>query len=556
MIEQNKADRRVIRRLIVVIGFGLAAATVVLALLFNRGSSNEEGRPVPEPSGLTVPAPSNAGAGGTLPQPGEITITLSSERIDSARIRTEVATEQNAGAAQSGGMRTTGVVQSNAYKETPVFPVAGGVVREVSAQLGDKVKRDQALAIVFSTELGDAEGEYLKRLAELEEHHRHHQRATELVELGAISREEFEQAASNYKVAQASASAARERLVLLGVTQQQVEMLRSSSQVQSLISVLAPVSGTIINRAVNTGEVVDKGKELFRVADLSTVWVTGQIYEIDFTKVPLGIHAAITTPAYPGRTFAGQVSYIDPRVDPNTRTAQVRIEVANPREMLKLGMFLDVSFGAVAVAASSGKPVVVVPQSAVQSIGSRQVVFVASDQPGVFIQREVTAGPESGSLVPIYSGLKPGERVVTVGSFLLSAESLKLNPGQSTPVGTPSSEQHSSGLPQSDHRDGAQTQDALPRGQGEPEIQAAKILLTKDGYKPASITVRKNILVRLTFLRQVEVTCGTEVSIPEYNIKRELPLNEPVVIDFTPTRAGEIGFACGMNMLRGKIVVK
>jgi RND family efflux transporter MFP subunit len=550
MVEQNKADRRIIRRRIVVIGFGLAAATVVLVLLFNRGSSNEEGRPVPDPSGLPVPAPSNAGAGGTLPQPGEITIMLSSERIDSAQIRTEVATEQtNAGAAQSGGMRTTGVVQSNGYKETPVFPVAGGVVREVSAQLGDKVKRDQALAIVFSTELADAEGEYLKKAAELEEHHRHHQRATELVELGAISREEFEQATSNYKVAQASASAARERLVLLGVTQQQVDTLRSSSQVKSLIAVLAPVSGTIINRAVNTGEVVDKGKELFRVADLSTVWVTGQIYETDFTKVPLGTHATITTPAYPGRTFAGQVSYIDSRVDPNTRTAQVRIEVTNPREMLKLGMFLDVSFGAAAVAESSGKPVVVVPRSAMQSIGSRQVVFVAAEQPGLFIQREVTAGPESGSLVPIYSGLKPGERVVTVGSFLLSAESLKLNPGQST-----SPEQRSSGS-QSDYRDGAQMQDAVRRGPGEPEIQTAKILLTKDGYKPASITVRKNILVRLTFLRQVEVTCGTEVSIPEYNIKRELPLNEPVVIDFTPARAGEIGFACGMNMLRGKIVV-
>src|SRR6185295_11552758 len=131
------------------------------------------------------------------------------------------------------------------------------------------------------------------------------------------------------------------------------------------------------------------------------------------------------------------------------------------------------------------------------------------------IQREVTVGPESGSVVPIYSGLKPGERVVTVGSFLLSAESLKLNPGQST-----SSDQRSAGLPQSDHRIGAQ--DAGPRGQGEPEIQTAKILLTKDGYKPSSITVRKNILVRLTFLRQVEVTCGTEISIPEYSIKREL----------------------------------
>ncbi|HEV8487661.1 MAG TPA: efflux RND transporter periplasmic adaptor subunit [Blastocatellia bacterium] len=549
MAEQRKTDHRIVKRWIVVIGFGLVVATVALALLFGRGSSNEEGRPVPEPSGAPVLAPSNEAAAGTRPQPGEITITLSSDRIDSAQIKTEVATRQaNTSATDAGGMRTTGIVQSNAYKETPVFPVAGGVVREVNAQLGDRVRRDQPLAVLFSTELADAEGEYLKKLAELEEHHKHHQRATELVEIGAISREEFEQATSNFKTAQANVSPMRERLTLLGVTPQQLEALRSTSQVKSLISVTAPASGTIINRAVNTGEVVDKGKELFRVADLSTVWVIGQIYEIDFTKALIGTHAAITTTAYPGRTFSGVVSYIDPRVDPNTRTAQVRIEVANPGEMLKLGMFLDVSFGGAAITTSGGRPVVLVPRSAVQTIGAKQVVFVASEQQGVFIQREVTAGPETNDLVPIYSGLKDGERVVTVGSFLLSAESLKLNPTQSTGTNTQPSTQPRSGV--------VPAQETSPRGPGEPAIQTARVVLSKDGYKPASITVRRDILVRLTFVRQIEETCGTEISIPEYNIKRELPLNEPVVVEFTPTRVGEIIFVCGMNMLRGKIVVK
>ena len=554
MVEENATERKRVKRWMVSVGIGLVAATVALALLFGRGSTNEGGRPVPEPTGMPVPEPSNGAAVGTQPQPGEIVITMSPDMITSAQIKTDAATEQpDTVAPDAGVMRTTGVVQANGYKETPVFPVAGGVVREVNAQLGDRVRRDQPLAVVFSTELTDAEGEYLKKAAELEEHHKHHQRSTELVEIGAISREEFEQATSAYKAAQASASSSRERLVLLGVTPQQVEALRSTGQVQSLISVPAPASGTIINRAVNTGEVVDKGKELFRVADLSTVWVIGQIYDTDFTKAPIGARVAMTTPAYPGRTFIGSVSYIDPRVDPTTRTAQVRVEVANPGEILKLGMFLDVSLGGTPTTASSGKTIVIIPRSAVQAVGARQVVFVASDQPGVFIQREVTVGPEANGLVPVYSGVKAGERVVSVGSFLLSAESLKLHPAQSTRSDAQPSVSHGAVHDQHPAETGGQ---AFQRGPAEPAIQTATIVLTADGYRPLSVAVRRGILVRLTFIRQVEVTCGTEIAIPEYNIKRDLPLNEPVAVDFIPTRAGEIGFGCGMNMLRGKIVVK
>jgi plastocyanin domain-containing protein len=144
---------------------------------------------------------------------------------------------------------------------------------------------------------------------------------------------------------------------------------------------------------------------------------------------------------------------------------------------------------------------------------------------------------------------------VSAGSFLLSAESLKLNPAQSRADNLSSVQPGSERAGADQHRDHT-GQPSSSREPAEPAIQTATVLLTRDGYRPATITVRKGIPVRLTFVRQVEVTCGTEISIPEYNIKRELPLNEPVAIDFTPTKAGEIGFRCGMDMLRGKIVVK
>ena len=126
----------------------LVVSAVVVAMLLGRRSSSEEGRPVPTPTGVPVPSPSNQATSGTQPQAGDITITLSPDKIESAQIKTEMATEQAGEAApDTGGMRTTGVVQSNAYKETPVFPIAGGIIRQVNAELGDRVRRGQPLVV-------------------------------------------------------------------------------------------------------------------------------------------------------------------------------------------------------------------------------------------------------------------------------------------------------------------------------------------------------------------------------------------------------------------------
>jgi plastocyanin domain-containing protein len=90
----------------------------------------------------------------------------------------------------------------------------------------------------------------------------------------------------------------------------------------------------------------------------------------------------------------------------------------------------------------------------------------------------------------------------------------------------------------------------------QPRIQQVTIALTEKGYEPASFKLRRGVLARITFVRRVEVTCATEVVLPDYEIKRELPLNEPVVVEFTPGKSGEFSFACGMNMVRGKIIVR
>jgi cobalt-zinc-cadmium efflux system membrane fusion protein len=525
------------------IAFAIVLVTAAIAVwLLARGSgqSSVAGRPVPAPLGESVPA-----ASGASPRPGEMIITLSPDKLDNAHIKIEaVIAQPGTLVTSSAGIRTTGSVASNSYKEVPVFPIAGGIVKEIKVELGTRVTKRQELATIFSTDLSDAEAAYLKVLAEVEEHHQHHHRTTELVEIGAASREDLEQAVSMYKAAQANLASARDRLILLGLSEKQVDDLSNRQKMtKPLITVASPSSGVVINRAVNTGEVVMQGKEMFRVADLSSVWVIGQIYERDFQTVNIGTPATITTQAYPGRVFNGRVSYIDPKVDPQTRTAQVRIELANPREMLKLGMYVDVSFGGVEGRAN-GQALVGVPRSAVQTIGAKQVVFVATDRREAFVQRDVSTGSETNGMLPVYSGLSPGERVVTEGSFLLRAESLKLNPAQAM------SPNPSTPAP------GTQQENEPREKNKEAGSQAAIVHVTEKGYAPDTIKLRQGVPAQVTFVRDVEATCGTAVVIPEFNIKRDLPFNEPVVIEFTPAKRGTFKFTCGMGMLEGKIVVR
>src|SRR5215813_7778800 len=428
VITNQNATASLRKKSLVIGAFLLTVVAGALGYWYMRGTgrSSLAGRPVPTPDFDVAPPP----AGGAVPRPGEMLITIQPDKLENAHFKIEAADTKPGPSINTSALRTTGTIEPNAYKVVTVTPIAGGVVRHVNFELGDKVERGQKLATIFSAELADAQTAYLSMLAEIERHHQKYKRAEKLVEIGAASREEFEEVGAEYKIEQAKLTAARQKLLLLGMSAKQLDDLRDSNGTGALISVDAPASGAILSRSVNQGEVVTMGKELYRIADLSTVWVIGQLYEKDFAEARVGAPVVITAPAYQGRSFTGRVSYIDPRVEPQTRTTQIRAEVKNPNGMLKLGMFVDVNFGE--PPATSAQAMVRAPRGAVQRIGAKQVVFVVTDRAGVFAQREVSAGPESDGTAPIYAGLNAGERVVTEGSFLLRAESLKFDPAQLT----------------------------------------------------------------------------------------------------------------------------
>ncbi|MEO8649836.1 MAG: efflux RND transporter periplasmic adaptor subunit [Acidobacteriota bacterium] len=302
-------------------------------------------------------------------------------------------------------------------------------------------------------------------VAELEEHHQHHRRAANLLEIGAISREAFEDATTRLRTAEANVEEAkkqlerarevarlnpvsgaefekaavmlqtaeselastRQKLIVYGLSPQRVASLRFASQINAEIALTAPVSGTITTRTVNAGEAVEANKEIMKVTDLAKVWVIAQVYEQDTSTLRLRSGASVTTDALPGRLFRGNVTYIDPNIDQKTRTTQVRVELENVGGVLRIGTYVNVAFG------SSGKAestVPVVPASAVQMIGSREAVFVVTDQPNVFRIKFVRLGNENDQKRIVLEGLQVGDRVVTDGSFLLRAEMLKAGPIQ------------------------------------------------------------------------------------------------------------------------------
>jgi RND family efflux transporter MFP subunit len=499
------------------IGVALVLAGAAGSYLFMRSSADKaeqvDAAPTPAKAGTPPSGPERSSA--TDPSNAQlphVVVRLTPEAVE----RAGIVVAPVASGRSAGGIRLPGVVEPNAYRQVTVTPLLAGRVTRVSAELGASVRRGQTLAQIYSPELAEAQTKYVSAKAMLEAHDRIH---------------------AEHAAQTAAVQSARSQLQLLGVSASAVDALGSGSKVNATTSVPAPIDGVITERAANVGLNVDQATPLFTVVDLSTVWIIADVYEKDFSRVRVGNDATVTTTAYPGFSLRRRISYIDPQVNPDTRTAKVRVEVPNPRRELRLGMYADV-----VAAGAPGASVPVIPRSAVQNVGDRTVVYLANPKdPGKFTEREVRLGEAFGEQVEVTAGLQPDDVVVTEGSFFVRAERerLGLRPAAATVAPDASTPTPPAG-----------------RASDTADIQSAKIVVTEHGFEPANVALRAGKPARLTFLRTTDKTCGTEVVFPSLNIKRALPLNEPVQVDFTPAKAGDIAFACGMNMLRGMMAVQ
>jgi cobalt-zinc-cadmium efflux system membrane fusion protein len=441
---RDRGTRREARRRIgrtgarVVLGFALLAAGLVGGVIWGErralngamsgGTGAATSRAEPEPSRggqagsmASMPGAPAGGepAGAASHEPIEVSLTP--EAVERAGIKTAEVGSQTVGAV----ITVPGSVMSNAYRDTKVNALVGGVARQVSAELGTAVERGQPLAVIFSSDLADAQMKYLSMRAMVQADRQKLERTHKLAELGAASRQELEEVTATHTARETELAAARQRLLLLGLSLDRVARLETPGQVVSEVTVAAPAAGVVITRAVNPGQVVGAGQELFVVTDLSAVWAVGDLYEKDFAAVRVGQGAVVTIPSRPNTPLRGRVAYIDPRVDSATRTAKVRVEVPNRDGELRLGMFVTVSFET-----GSRQRVTVVPRAAVQAVGDRTVVYVPVEgEEAKFVERPVKVGERVGEFFQILEGLRPGEKVVAEGSFFLRAEATRARSG-------------------------------------------------------------------------------------------------------------------------------
>jgi membrane fusion protein, heavy metal efflux system len=233
---------------------------------------------------------------------------------------------------------------------------------------------------------------------------------------------ELQAAKGALQTAKAAVVAAENKLHLLGMDQKAVEAMAESTEINPKYAIRAPIGGNVTARDVTLGELVRPEKDsLLVLADVSTVWVLAEVPEAKLRDVSVGSAVTVTVAALPDEKFEGAVSFISAELDPSTRTVRVRIEVKNDAGHLKPGMFAQAEIKGVKPATT--RPVLAVPEEAVQMVDGRPAVFVPmEDKPNTFLKRPVTLEPAVGGLLPVRYGLKEGEQIATRSTFILKAE--------------------------------------------------------------------------------------------------------------------------------------
>ncbi|KXK00356.1 MAG: putative cation efflux system protein CzcB [Nitrospira sp. OLB3] len=307
-------------------------------------------------------------------------------------------------------------VQANANELAEVTTLIRGRVVEVSVDVGKDVKKGERLALLDSADLGLAEGAYLKASARQHEAQLAYERAANLHEHRAISLAELQRREAEMKTARADAREAAHRLTLLGVASQELQRLDREQTIRSDVAIRAPFAGRVIVRNITRGEVIETAQKCFVIADLSDVWVIGNVPEKDVRFIRPDESVKVVVPAYPHALFSGTITHISDVLDPETRTMRLRVTVPNPDRLLKPEMFAMVQ-----VYTATVQEALRVPLAAVQEIDGGKMIFVkrADDR---FEPRRVVLGDEQSEHVMVLEGLREGEEVVVKGAFALKSE--------------------------------------------------------------------------------------------------------------------------------------
>jgi len=320
------------------------------------------------------------------------TVTLDAK----ARQLAGVQTAQAALKSLSKDIKTTGKIAMNESGRTYITSRVEGRVDElyVSAD-GETIEQGQAIASVYSPTYIAAQEEYL---------------------LATQSVQKLKGAGANVvQINNGLLAASRRKLQLLGVSDEAVSQLAQTGKANDHMTIYAQFGGTVLEKLVLPGAYIMPGDKLYNLSDLSNVWMYADIYEKDLANVQIGQSVTVTSSAYPGENFNGQVTFINPVLDDSSRTVKVRVAMGNPGGRLKPNLFVNA-----AISVPLGIKLVV-PESSLIDTGERKVVYVVQGV-DTFVKRDVVIGKEADGYIQILSGLAPGDVVVTAATFLIDSQ--------------------------------------------------------------------------------------------------------------------------------------
>lgn len=310
---------------------------------------------------------------------------------------------------QTTDLPVTGTITYDAQRVSHIGPRIDGRIVRLSVALGSSVANGGVMAVLESPEVGQLRADEEEAAALVGIARENFERERRLEGQGISSRKELLDAEADLRRAEAGLNSARQRLQVLGAG--------AGQDGQYVLT--APFQGVVVALHASLGEMASPADQLFTVADLDRLWIELDLYERDLARVHTGQSVSVTTAAYPGRVFPGEVSYVGDILDPVKRAVHVRVEIPNPERALKPGMFATANIHV----DHDGSPVLVVPGEAVQQVEGRTVVFIPGDHPGEFRAWPVEVGEAvDGGRVIVLSGLEPGDRVVGPGAFTLRSE--------------------------------------------------------------------------------------------------------------------------------------
>lgn len=319
-----------------------------------------------------------------------------------------------------------------------IGPVHEGRLVRLYAGQGSVVRKGQKLADLESADIDQAEADYLKALADYDNASRTsaadvkfaqatYDRTRMLYEKSITAGKNVEAAEHDLETAKAAAAStlaqtkaaltsARRHLLILGLRDSDIDALAGKSSLGAVFSLTSPISGIVIERNGTIGATVGSDANVFKIIDISRVWIDANVFEKDLERVKRGQEVKISVPAFPGTSFSGRVILISSVVDPETRSVKVRTEVPNPDGRLKPDMFANVQ-----IITDLHSTAISIPQSAVLTDGDKTVVFVSEGNG--YKERQVTTGIQGNDRVEIIDGLQAGDKVVVKGNYLLLQQS-------------------------------------------------------------------------------------------------------------------------------------